>query len=202
MRREAQKVGQRVTSVKNKLSKNGVDGTPKATATRVDAHDQMPEEDRANFALELDEEKKTSPSHAEMFSATEIMQKQLLHQMQCLCVSVQDMRARMEGRFAEEGQKRRQENLLLKTEIQQENQLLKTEMCTRMDAGLKKEESARQMVQNDLVTMKEEIRQIELEVVPRAVMPARLWKKDQEELSLDHRQALVTVITISVGQER
>ena len=59
--------------------------------------------------------------------------------------------ARMERRFAEEGQKRQQENLLLKTE-----------MCARMDEGLKKEESARQLVQNDLVTMKEEIRHIKL----------------------------------------
>ena len=56
-----------------------------AMATRVDAHEQTPKEDRAKFAscveMELDEEKKTSRSHAEMFSATEIMQKQLLHQM-------------------------------------------------------------------------------------------------------------------------
>ena len=79
----------------------------------------------------------------EMFSATEIIQRQLRHQMQCLCVTVQNKGARMEGRFAEENQKRQQENLSLKTEIQQENQLLKTEMCAGMDEKLKKEESAR-----------------------------------------------------------
>ena len=58
----------------------------------------------------------------EMFSATEIIQKQLRHQMQCFCVTVQKMEARMEGKFAEENQKRQQEHLSLKTEIQQENQ--------------------------------------------------------------------------------
>ena len=44
----------------------------------------------------------------------------------------------MDGRFAEEGQKRQKENLLLETEL-----------CVRIDKGLKKEESARQLVQND-----------------------------------------------------
>ena len=92
----------------------------------------------SSFEMEFDEEKKSSRSHAEMFSATEIMQTQLLHQMQCSCVTVQDVGARMEGRFAEKEQKRRQQNLPRKTEIQKENQLLKTEMCARMDEGLKK----------------------------------------------------------------
>ena len=54
----------------------------------------------------LTKRKKTSRSHAEMFSATEIMWKQLLHQRQCLCVIVQEMGARMEGKFAEEGKKK------------------------------------------------------------------------------------------------
>ena len=61
----------------------------------------------------------------------------------------------MEGRFAEEGTKRQQENLLLKTEIPQENVLLKRKCVLGCLKGSKKEESARQLVQNDLVTMKE-----------------------------------------------
>ena len=36
----------------------------------------------------------------------------------------------------------------------------KTEMCARIDEGLKNEESARKLVQNDVPAMKEEIRQI------------------------------------------
>ena len=48
------------------------------------------------------------------------------------------MGARMDGRFAEEGQKRQQEKLILETEIQQEHLLQRTEMCTRMDEGPKK----------------------------------------------------------------
>ena len=88
-------------------------------------------------------------SNAEMLSAADIIQK-LLEQMQCLCVTVQDMGSRMDGRCAED-QKRKEENLLLKTE-----------MCARIDEELQKEESARQMVQNDLSAMKEDIRQIQL----------------------------------------
>ena len=74
---------------------NGVDRTPIASATRVDAHEQTPKEDRAKFAsfagMEFDEEKNNARSHAEMFSATEIMQKQLLHHMQCLRVNMRQM---------------------------------------------------------------------------------------------------------------
>ena len=76
-------------------------------------------------------------------------------------------------------------------------------MCDRMDEGLKKEENASQMVQNDSVTMKEEIRQIRLAVVVSfAVMPAPPWEKDQAELSQDHRQVLVIVLTIGLYQGR
>ena len=77
-------MGLRATSVKKQAVENEVDGTPKATATRVDAHEQTAEEDHAKFAscieMELDEEKKkTSRSHAAMFSATGVVQKPLLN---------------------------------------------------------------------------------------------------------------------------
>ena len=41
--------------------------------------------------MECEDERSNSWSHAEMLSATEIMQSQFLKQMQCLCVSVKDM---------------------------------------------------------------------------------------------------------------
>ena len=53
----------------------------------------------------------------------------------------------MDGKIAEESLKRREEN-----------RILKTEMCARIHEGLKREESARRMTQNDLATMKEEIK--------------------------------------------
>ena len=33
-------------------------------------------------------------------------------------------------------------------------------------------------------------------LVPFVVMPARPWEKDQAELSLDHRQVFITILTI------
>ena len=133
---------------KKKSFENGVNGTPVATATRADDPGQTPKEDRAKHTsfveMEYEEERNLSRSHAGMFTATEILQKPLLQQMQRL------------------GQKREQENQIQKTEIREEARLLKTVMCTRMDEGLQKEEKARQMVQNDLMTIKENIRQLEL----------------------------------------
>ena len=119
---------------------NGVDCPPKASATRVDAPEQTPKDDRAAsfVGMECEDERNNSRSHAETLSATEIMLSQLMKRMQCLCDTVKDMGARMDGGFVEESQKRQQENLLLKTEIQQETLSLITEMCTRMDEGLKK----------------------------------------------------------------
>ena len=103
---------------------SGVDGTPKASATRVDAHEQTPKEDRAKFAsfseMEFDEEKNNARSRAEMFRGTEIMQQQHPDQMQCLCINVK-------------------------------------QKCV---LGWMKD--SRQMVQDDLVTMKEDVRQIKL----------------------------------------
>ena len=55
-----------------------------------------------------------------------------MKRMQCLCDTVKDMGARMDGGFVEESQKRQQENLLLKKEIKQETLSLKTEICIRM----------------------------------------------------------------------
>ena len=53
----------------------------------VDAHEQTQKEDCAKFAsfaaMEFDEEKHTSQSNAEMFSAAEIMHRKLQEQMQC-----------------------------------------------------------------------------------------------------------------------
>ena len=87
-------------------------------------------EDRAKFAsfaaVKFDEEKNASRSNAEMFSAVEVMQTELVEQMQCLCLTVQDMGVRMDGKFAEEDLKR-----------QEENRILKTEVCARIDEGLK-----------------------------------------------------------------
>ena len=78
--------------------------------------------------------------------------------IQCLCDTVKDMGARMDGRFAEEAQKRQQENQILKTEVREEALLMKTELCTRKDEELHKEEKARQMVQKDLMTIREKFR--------------------------------------------
>ena len=67
----------------------------------------------------------------------------------------------------------------------------------------KKEENARQMVQNDLMTIKEKIRQIDLVVaVLLAVTLARQWEKDQAELLRGHLQVWEIVLTIGWYQER
>ena len=50
--------------------------------------------------MEFGETKHTPWSDAEMLSAADIMQ-----QKQCLCVTGQEMVARMNGRFAEKGKK-------------------------------------------------------------------------------------------------
>ena len=72
---------------KKQTVENEVHGTPKATATRVDAHVQTSREDRAKFAsfaaMKFDEETHTSRSNVEMFSAADIMHRKLLEQMQC-----------------------------------------------------------------------------------------------------------------------
>ena len=121
----------------------GGDGTPVATAARVDAHEQTLAEDRtksaASDSMEFNETKHLSWSDAERLSAADIMHRKLLDQMQYLCVTVQkNMGAQMDGNFAEEGLKRQEENLVLKTE-----------MCARKEEGLRKEESARKLVQNE-----------------------------------------------------
>ena len=70
-----------------------------------------------------------------------------------------------------------------------------------IDEGLKKEESARQLVQNDSATMK--IRRFSSAVeVPYAVRPARPFERMQAEPSRDHRQELLHVLTISLSQAR
>ena len=67
---------------------NEVNGTPVATATIVDDPGQTPNEDRAKHTsfveMEYKGKRKVPRSHAEMFTVTEIMQKQLLQQVQCL----------------------------------------------------------------------------------------------------------------------
>ena len=68
-----------------------------------------------------------------------------------------------------------------------------------IDEGLKQEESARQLVQNDSVTMK--IQRFSLAVeVPHAVRPARPLERMQAVPSRDHHQALLHVLTISPSQ--
>ena len=153
--------------------------------------------------MEFDEEKNTSPSHAECS-----VQPRLCRSNRCnIYASLRKTRwPEWKGGSEKKAKKRQQENLLMKTEIQQENQLLKSEMCARMDEGLKKkEENARQMVQNDFVTMKEKIRQIKLGSGSGGTVcsdASTAVEKDQVELSRDHRQALVIVLTISLCQER
>ena len=93
--------------------------------------------------MEFNETKHTPGSDAEMLSAADVMHRKVLEQMQCFCVIVQVMVGRMDGRFAE-GQKNSKRICYLKTE-----------MCARIDEGLKKEESAGQLVQNDSAAMKE-----------------------------------------------
>ena len=65
---------------------NGVYGTPVATATRVDDPGQTLIEDRAKHATfvekEYEEEWDLPKSHAEMFTATQIKQKQLMEDLQ------------------------------------------------------------------------------------------------------------------------
>ena len=107
-----------------------------------------------------------------------------LLEMQVSCFTVQDV-GRMVGRFAAGGQERQQENLLLKT------------MLTRGS----KEESARQLEQNDSATMKIQRFSSAVEV-PHAVRPTRPLERMQAEPSRDHRQALLNVLTISLRQER
>ena len=82
-----------------------------ATAARVVAHEQtLMIEDRAtnisNGLMEFGETKHTPWSDAEMLSAADIVHRKLLEQMQCLCVTVQDMGARMDGRLVEECKKK------------------------------------------------------------------------------------------------
>ena len=107
---------------------NGVDGTLVATAVWVDEHVKAVTEDRAKFGhndpMEVNETKQLSWSAAERISAADIMHRRLLKQMQCFCTTVQNMGDRMEGKFAEDGLGR-----------QEENQKLNTEMCARMDEG-------------------------------------------------------------------
>ena len=141
----------RIGKKKNAIE-NAVDGTPVATAARVDAHEQTLMEDRAkrtsNDLMEFDETKHTPLSDAEMPSAADIMHRKLFEQTQFLCVIVQDMGS---GDLQKKSRKRQQENLCLKAE-----------MCDQIDEGLKKEESARQLAQNDSAAMKEDRRQIQL----------------------------------------
>ena len=81
-------------------------------------------------------------------------------------------------------------------ERQQENLLLKT-VLTRSS----KEESARQLEQNDSATMK--IQRFSWAVeVPHAVRPTRPLERTQAEPWRDHCQALLHVLTISLSQER
>ena len=53
--------------------------------------------------MEFNETKHLSWFEAERLSAADIMHRKLLDQMLCLCVTVQNMGARMDGKFAEEG---------------------------------------------------------------------------------------------------
>ena len=80
---------------------NGVDGPPKASATRVDALGQTPKDDRAKIAsfvgMECEDERNNARSHAEMLRATEIVQSQLMKHMQCFCDTVKVVRAEWKG---------------------------------------------------------------------------------------------------------
>ena len=100
-----------------------MNGTPVVTATRVDDPGQTLTEDRAKHATlvekEYEEEWNLPKSHAEMFTATQIKQKQLMEDLQ------------------QKAQKS-ESKMILKTEIREEVRLLKTEMCIRMDKGPKK----------------------------------------------------------------
>ena len=110
-----------------------LDSTFVATAASVDGHELTLMEERAKNTsddwMEFGETKHALQSDVEMLSAPDILHRKLLEQMQVLCVIVQDVGTRMDWRFAEEGQKRQQENQSL---------------CARIDEGLTKEESARQ----------------------------------------------------------
>ena len=77
-----------------------------------------------------------------------------------------------------------------------ENLSLKTEMCARIEEELKKVEGARQLVQNDLAAMKEEIRHIQLS------SGSTVCSEASTVPSRDNRQALVLVLTISAFQGR
>ena len=72
-----------------------MDGHPKASATRVDVLEQTPEDDRAKNAsfvrMECQEQRNNPRSHADVLTANEIMQSQLMKQMQYLCDTVKDM---------------------------------------------------------------------------------------------------------------
>ena len=119
-----------------------------------DAHEKTLEECRTKSAacdpMELNETKQSSQSEAEKGSASDIMHRRLLEQMECLCRTVQNMEDRMEGKISHAGLRRQEDNQKLK------------EMCVRMDEGFKNEESVRKLVQNDLAAMKEEVRQVKL----------------------------------------
>ena len=109
MRQDVQMMCLRITSGKKIVIENGVGGALVATATRVDAPEPALIEDRAQNTsddqMEFGEKKHTPRSDAEMFGPTDIMHSKLL-EMQVLCLTVQDVGARMDGRFAEEGQKK------------------------------------------------------------------------------------------------
>ena len=81
---------------------HGVNGSPVATATRVDGPGQTQKEDRAKHSSTVEMEHEGERD----------VPKQLLQQMQSLCDTVKDLGARMDGRFAEEDQKRQPENLV------------------------------------------------------------------------------------------
>ena len=91
----------------------------------------------------------------------------------------------MDGRFAEEGHKR-----------QQENQQLKAEIRSEMEAGWKKVENAGHLIQNDLAVA------VVAVAVPFAVMPAPQWEEKQAELLRDHHGALISVYTTSCRERK
>ena len=72
----------------------------------------------------------------------------------------------------------------------------KSVVANSIDEELKKEESARQLVQNDSATMK--IQRFSWAVgVPHAVRPTRPLERMQAEPARDHHQALLHVLMIS-----
>ena len=126
-----------------------MNGTPVATSTRVDDPGQTLTEDRAKHATlvekEYEEEWNLPKSHTEMITATQIKQKQLMEDLQ-------QKAKKSESKFDLENRNTRRSSVA-------ENGNFAFELIRDPE---NKEEEASPMVQNDLMIIKEKIRQLEL----------------------------------------